>query len=110
MKILVDQTGHIIFTGEKILFGVFENEQKWAIMDASNKVRVYALDNSYTVVDYNGELPADMTSDKYIYSNGELVINPEWTPSEEETLAEQVANLEATLDDLLTNIIPMLME
>jgi hypothetical protein len=112
MQLLLDSSGKILFADAKIIFDVFENEQKWAIMDAEDHVRMYALDDGFEVVDYEKELPKDIDiPSKYIYDNGEIVQNPEWhqTESEEDVLRKRVSNLEATLDDILTNVLPALM-
>ena len=91
MKFLLESNNLIVLiAGGDIIWGNFENEDKWALYDENNQLFLYALDNNYHVEEYNGVLPDDnQIEGKYMYINGSLVVDPNWV-APPPTIEEQV--------------------
>lgn len=99
MKILVN--GNTIVTyGEEITFGVFDEPiEKWLIK--RDGFVEYYIDNNYTVVD-NVTIPEDYEGGKYLFKNGEFVLNEGWKPYKSQE--ERIAELEETIKTQQENI------
>jgi len=115
MDILIDARGYVIAFAPYVEYGVFdESFEKWALFDSEDvetrHVLLYVIDHDYTLVE-NVEFPEDYADGKYIYENGEFVLNEDWKPyvSIEEKVAmleEQLANLggDAVWDEIAVAI------
>lgn len=113
MQLLVTKENYILFAANRIVYGTYEEEDKWALYDENGYDFLYVLDNHYRVIDFNGELPEDIYEyGKYLWDDEQasIVTNPDWRLAEDDSIEHQVAALSEALDDLMTNVIPMLME
>lgn len=82
MKILV--SGNIILAvGDEITYGYTDETEpdipKWKIYNKTMNSISFWIDDGFLVVE-NIEIPKDYTYGKYIYENGELVLNKNWKP------------------------------
>ena len=95
MKALkIDENNCVFLAGASdIILGTFEGEYKYALYDGNGRLICYALPTGASVIEYD-ELPNDYADFKYLYVNGEFVLNPEWhepePPIEEKVYALQV--------------------
>ena len=108
MFLLTDKDGNILNVANSMVFGEFEGEEKWALYDEIEHIVLYALDHDYTAIEYDGEVPADISEfGKYLYQNGSIVENPDWI-APPPTTEERIAALETTIaaqDELLADIL-----
>ena len=109
MLLLLDT--NVITGAPRIEYGEFEGEMKWALYNEDGEIYGYYADadHIYTAVTYEGNVPEDfyetVSWGKYLYVDGHLEINPNYqTP-----MHIRVAELEAALDDLLENVLPLVM-
>lgn len=111
MKALIKGNDIIAFA-PNIEFGVYDEDfEKWKLSDEEGNLMFYAIDYGYTVAD-NVDIPSDYVYGKYLYEDGEFVLNEDWQPplpSTEERLAqleEQLANLngDAVWDEMAVAI------
>lgn len=98
MKIIVNKNGNILETASDFVFGAWEQldqllegtiVHKWKALDTEGNTVGYLIDENETAMlgkvqpDYDvmiiDALPSDYTYDKYLYLNGEFVINPNYT-------------------------------
>ncbi len=109
MDLLLTPKNEIQVVSFFIDFGTYENEQKWAIFDENNKILFYIMNDNFHKITYDGTLPEDVNiRNKYIINDDIISINPNWKePPVPDTIRLEM--LEATLDDLLTNVIPEIM-
>lgn len=101
MELLVKST-EIVCIADHIDFGIFDEPdvEKWAMYDENNNVLYYAIDGGFEKVTYDGEVPEDIyTYGKYIYNNGEVVLNPNYVePPKPEV--ERLDDIESALNAL----------
>lgn len=76
---ILTQNGNIMAQAPNIVFGVFEGEEKWKLSDENNVILYYYKDADFTLVE-NVTLPDDFDYGKYLYQNGEFVLNPGYIP------------------------------
>lgn len=76
---ILTQNGNIMAQAPNIVFGVFEGEEKWKLSDENNVILYYYKDADFTLVE-NVTLPDDFDYGKYLYQNGEFVLNPDYIP------------------------------
>lgn len=89
MQILVKDT-RIIAIAHEIRFGVFDEPvEKWCLMNENGEPWYYVIDHDYELVE-DVTVPEDYEDGKYLYENGELVLDESWEPyvSPEERIAE----------------------
>ena len=100
MQLLLGQNNIIVLIADHIVFGTFENEQKWALYDENNHIFLYALDDNYRVETIAIDaIPEDVnTYGKYIYQNGEIVQNPDWI-APPPTIEDQVEAISSDISD-----------
>lgn len=92
MQLLVDGN-RVIEAAPNIIWGVFDEPiEKWALLNEQGEVYLYVLDAGYTLVD-GVELPEDYEDGKYIFENGEFILNEDWQPYI--STEERIANLES---------------
>lgn len=79
MKVLVNGNEIVAF-GVKITLGNYEGEsfKKWRI-DTGEYI-YYVVDDNATLIDGELTVPEDFETGKYLYENGELILNPNWKP------------------------------
>jgi len=90
MKILYTTDGQIRNVGPICELDYWDDEpniKKWKIDDY-----LYALDNNYLVAVVN-EVPDDWNTGKYLFVDGEFVVNPYWVEPPKSD-AERIAELE----------------
>ena len=85
MKGLKTQDNFLIFMAYDIRFGKldeFEPEiDKWGMYDEDDKILVYAIDNDFSVVEFDSSIiPEDYVQGKYFFIDGEFVENPDYIP------------------------------
>ena len=105
MKVLLSTKNEVLFIGEDIQFGEWENEvgvEKWKITD-----ELYAIDNGYVCKEVT-DIPEEVEPHKYCYTeNDGFYLNPDYVepakPTEERVieLEQQVAELTRKLTALL---------
>lgn len=78
MKILVKENV-IIAIADNISYGEYEGESKWRLADAEDSLLYYVVDFDYTLVE-GVTIPYDYEDGKYLFENGEFVLNAEWKP------------------------------
>lgn len=115
MKALKTQDNFLLFEAYEIHFGKLdpldinsetgEPIEKWGMYNEDGEVTLYAIDNNYTVVEFDpADKPEDYAEGKYYFINGQFVPNPDWVepplPIEEQVqyLAGDQAQLAADLD------------
>ena len=100
MMILV-QGNRVVAFAETITYGVFDEPiEKWALLDANGNVIMYFIDNGFTLIE-GVELPSDYEDGKYLYENGEFVLNTEWHPYVPEvSVEERIAEVERKISEL----------
>jgi len=122
MKILVTSNNEIFDSASSISFGAWEERDvlngvivhKWKLEDETGNTLSYVIDENQnsitgaeepicTVVDVE-VLPADFVHGKYLYLDGEVVVNPEWTEPPKSD-AERIAELEAQIDSMANAIV-----
>ncbi len=107
MKILVDINNQVLFSGETIEFGIFDEPmlEKWAIMDGKNDILFYVIDDSYSLTEVLS-IPDDLQQNKYCYTVEKgFYVNPTYSePINIETevikLQQENAELKAKLDNI----------
>lgn len=112
MKILVASNGAIVMSGFHFAFGAWEEADrvndvivhKWALLDEANNTLMYILDENQRAIDGTeppafiihevNEIPNGTEIGKYLFLNGEFVLNPNWVEPPKSD-AERIAELEA---------------
>lgn len=97
MTILISNHKDVDFASNDIIFGTYENEEKWALYDADGNITLYVLDNGYEALEVKS-IPDDFIEGKYCYIDGEFTINPYWVEPEP-TLEERITSLETQMVD-----------
>lgn len=96
-SILVSQS-RIVACAHKITFGLFdETFEKWKLEDEEGNILCYYVDNGFTLF-RDVELPSDYENNKYLYIEGEFVLNENWKPNI--SLEEKIKLLEEELNKL----------
>lgn len=109
MKALKTTDNFLLFEANDIRFGKIDEYEpeveKWGMYDADGNVMLYAIDNDFTVVEFDpADKPEDYAEGKYFFIDGEFVPNPDWVepplPIEEQVaiVAGENAQLQADLD------------
>lgn len=96
MKVLIDKDNVLIKVCDDFDEGI-----------TGGIIKINGVPYEATVVEI-AEVPENFEIGEYIYESGNIVPNPDWH-SEDESLETQVSELQETLEDLLTNVLPMLM-
>ena len=83
MKALKDENNFLLFEADNILYGKLDASEpdvdKWGMYDGEGNILLYAIDNNYSVVEFNpADKPEDYVEGKYFYINGEFILNPDW--------------------------------
>lgn len=94
MNLLI--SGNMIYAvADRITFGMYdESFEKWRLADESDNLMYYMVDNSFELVT-DVELPEDYELGKYLFENGEFVLNEDWKPYV--SPEERIATLETTV-------------
>ena len=107
MKALKTINNFLLFEADRIEFGIWDEPdiEKWAMFNSDNEIILYAIDNDYTVVEFDpADKPEDYAGDNYFFIDGQFIPNPDWQepplPIEEQVayLAGDQAQLAADLD------------
>lgn len=108
MQILIDKNKHILFAADRIEFGIFDepNVSKWAFFDDDEeRPKLYALDDNYTKIIYEGELPSDIDIwGKYLYDGTQIVPDPTYREPEEELDAVEASRRIRQLENLVAQL------
>lgn len=128
MQILSLSNGMVFMSADNFSFGAWEAADKvngkvvhkWKAEDADGNIIGYALDESMASIHGDSEpicavntvtaLPEDFNIGKYLYIDGEFVLNPDWTEppkSNEERLDKAESSIEMLTDysaDLLYQV------
>ena len=107
MKALKRQDNILLLEADRIEFGIWDEPdiEKWAMFDDKGKIMLYAIDDNYSVVEFDpADKPEDYFEGKYFFIDGQFVLNPDWQepplPIEEQVayIAGDQAQLQADLD------------
>lgn len=111
MKILVSSSGNIIASAHEIAFGAWEERDiindkivhKWKLEDVDGKTTGYVVDENSNALFGETEpigsthevteIPEGAESGKYLYIDGEFIVNPDWEEPPKSD-AERIAELE----------------
>lgn len=88
MKLLIDARSKVMFIGEVIEFGFYDDIEKWKIDN------MYAIDNNYRLID-NVQPPIEVIPLKYFYINNEFVKDPNYV--DENYIIKRMSQLESEL-------------
>ncbi len=89
---------------EKIMFGVYDGEEKWRLADAEDNIMYYMIDSDFTLVE-GVTIPSDYVDGKYFFENGEFILNKEWKPYV--SIEDRMAELEAQNEMLMSCLLEM---
>lgn len=83
MKALKTTDNFLLFEAYDIRFGKLDeyepDVEKWGMYDADGNVMLYAIDNDFTVVEFDpADKPEDYAEGKYFFIDGKFVLNPDW--------------------------------
>lgn len=108
MQILINKNKNILFVADRIEFGIFDEPdvRKWALYDEGDeRPQMYALDDNYTKVIYDGELPSDIDIwGKYLYDGTTIVPDPTYKEPEEIFDADESSRRIKQLESLVAQL------
>lgn len=120
MNILVTTQGNIVYYGDQIAFGPWEEQDKlngitickWKFLDSNNNLLCYAIDENMdamlglaqptaTVVSIP-VLPENFIPEMYLYRDGRLIPNPDYVspPKTVEELSLENSQLKTQLEEM----------
>ena len=109
MQILIDRNKNILFVADRIEFGIFDEPDisKWAFYDNNDESpKLYAIDDNFTKVIYQGEIPEDIDVwGKYMYNGTEIIPNPAYKESEPEMSPEESSRRIKQLEAIVAQLV-----
>lgn len=110
MKALKTTDNFLLFISYDIQWGEEWDEPgvpKWAMFDEEGNITLYAIDNDFTLVEFDASIiPEDYSEGKYFFIDGEFVENPDWVPPLPpiEDQVKDLANDVATVDENMAQV------
>ena len=105
MKILYNKIdGRIMVIAHRLEYGIFDEPdvEKWAVYNEDDVFQnVFYLGRDLISSDISAEnIPEDWESGRYLFVNGEFVLNPDWHEPEP-PVEEKVAALQEKIEELM---------